>query len=1049
MHALAIAVLLLLGSAFPSFAREAAPTRSDVPRDAAELRRTMIDEHGVLLSTSSAERLMRRSSAGPDTFDLYGGPSRRLRDPDGIPNNGDEYVEGKFEDAGGTLPRGLSDSPNDWTSEDWTKQPIYWRVDTFNAANLGGHGAGNRAAWIGLPAGVEATAGWTDAPGYGNNWANALIFESPVSDPSIGQTVDLDFVFNIDTELSYDFLYVEYDLGGMWIKVADFDGTNKDGVTGDFAAPGLRYSELGAAPIVYTGDDYSTDGTIRLRLAFYSDGAYSDEDGLFDGDGGAQVDDLVVTTSEGVFSEDFEGAGPYLWNEPQPPFAGDFANVFLRASDLDPCASNDTPQLNFIDSGQVVRNGPGASGATSTGGSTSSTWNYGVPGAWVMNYTGGLDAALGEFYVDMAVRSPAFDWDLPGALDDGPDVMGAFLAFDVYRHQPLINGIFYNWELRFFANGEWTNWRNRSSAYYSLVPEYQRFTFEVTDLVPSDVEQVQILLRAYDWSNLFGFPGADATPAPFYDNVRFSKVRVGGPVLLTRTVDLANDGFSVSNEIAATTQAERDLLDVRFDMARDVSSGVQIVPGDSVIVDARAIIPGTEVADLRMVWALRQNDVFEAAIRALPARTKDENVTAGVDAFGTTIWTGEVVADSSRSAGSGVWQQDRYFVDLPDEDFLYPGDVLHYYLRATDSEGRVTTLPADIDGFGAWDADGRSAFSRTWTVRALPSVQSTAPGAHPEILVYNDFGRRGSEDEFLLAFAQLGMVEGLHFDTYTVQGASSAVSNGLGSAGDVNVLGDRRGHGATVEQLDGYSTILYFSGNLNTRLISDGSDDGANDKSDDLALLTAWKDRAGDRATIHFGDGIVSALIEDAPVMGGIYVFEVMGVQLMTSDVEAALGGQTTPRVRALGAGPFAIGEFVLYGGCPALNTFDHIEPGSSAERAYGFVDPSDDSVIADVAAGVAFVRSVGVDTKVDLTFPFGFASVIDPISRAVPGVGSRALFLEDVLGYVGAPNSGGVATGAPSPPRRCAAWAVACRAGSSSAMMMSARGLNASCKAI
>ena len=78
---------------------------------------------------------------------------------------------------------------------------------------------------------------------------------------------------------------------------------------------------------------------------------------------------------------------------------------------------------------------------------------------------------------------------------------------------------------------------------------------------------------------------------------------------------------------------------------------------------------------------------------------------------------------------------------------------------------------------------------------------------------------------------QLGLVEGLDYDTYTVQGPTSGVGNGIGSAG---------AHGANADQLAGYNTIVYFTGNLSTFTLSDGSDSGSNDKGDDLGVLTAW-----------------------------------------------------------------------------------------------------------------------------------------------------------------------------------------------------------------
>ncbi|HKK69716.1 MAG TPA: FlgD immunoglobulin-like domain containing protein [Candidatus Krumholzibacteria bacterium] len=953
----------------------------------------------ILTSTTTAGALLRRESAGPDTFDLYGGPTRPLRDPDGVPGSGDEYVEGRFESLAG-LPAGLSPGPGDWTGVDRTDVANHWHVSTFRAANLGGHGAGNRAMWAGLPAGTPTTAGWAAAPGYGNDWVEVLLYESdPVVDRQQGQTVDLDFVFNHDTEPSYDFFRVEYERAGSWVTVFSVDGTNKDPGTGEFPVPGVQYASTTADPIVHSGDDYGQGDRIRIRLVFESDTAYSDQDGLFDGDGAVQLDDVVLTTDQGTFIEDFEGDGPYLFEPAPAPICGDFSNVFVRATDIDPCAENATPQLNFIDFGQAPPNGPGITGDVSTGGSLSPNWDYGIPGGYVKNYTGGLDGVP----LHNEVWSPELAWDLPGPQDDGPDMVGARLEYSSFWHRSTRSFMVETWAVRAFRDGAWGPWVDSNFVFFVPGGRYDRFRHDLTALLPPDPEKIQVALGVIDVADDFGLPGDDATPAPFYDDVRISKYRIGGIALWARTVDLANDAFPVSGSIDVSTAAARDALDVRFDMARDVGSGSTVVPGDSVLFRANPVIPGTAIADLRLKWALRLNPAFEADLRQPPARDVDENVTTGTIVDGVEIWTGEVVADSARTA-SGVAIDDVFFADLPDEDFLYPGDVLHYHFEAVDSDGRVTTLPTDTAGFGQWDAVGVSGYARTFTVRALPTITG-AQGSQPSILVVNDFGRRGNEEELVFAFADLGLIEGLDWDSYTVQGASSGVSNGIGSAGADNALGDRRGHGATVAQLAGYETIVYLSGNLFTNLISDGSDDVGNDKSPDLAVLSGWKQLAGPRHTVYFGASLVTGLVNDSPVDGAAYVADVMGVRAEDNDVGPAIGGQSNPRVIPTGAAPAFDTSFLAYAGCRGF--LDEIVPeAAGAFAAYGFVDPSSGTIVPGPAAGVVHDRTVGGDRKVDLTFPVGLSSIRDDLSRAVGASSTRARLLQDVLDHLGTPTT-------------------------------------------
>ena len=499
-------------------------------------------------------------------------------------------------------------------------------------------------------------------------------------------------------------------------------------------------------------------------------------------------------------------------------------------------------------------------------------------------------------------------------------------------------------------------------------------------------------LAAWDYASVFGFPDTAATPSPVFDNAAFYKYRVGGPTFATRTIDTANDGFPTNGSIDVSTQGGRDALDIPFDMARDVNSGDFVnEPGDSVIVDVASVIPGATVTDIRMVWALQTYAVFEDAIRTAPNRAKDDNVVAGAAG---TVWTGEVLAaQSTTSAGAAV--ADRFFVDLPDADFLYPGDVLQYYIQATDSDGRTTTLPGDTTDFGNF-ANGTK-YNRLWTVRGLPTITDTN-GTQPNILVYNDFGRRGGENEWVLAFQQLGYAEGVDYDSYTVQGPSSGVSNGIGSSG---------GHGATSGQLENYNHIFYFAGNLSTQLLSNGDATiSGNDKSNDIGVLEQWHGLAGDRNMAYFGDNVASAPAADSPE-GLAYVTNTMGVDILNPDVRPVIGGQTAPKVIPNAGGTYAASfatEYIAYGGCLTVNTFDQIQPLAGADAGHFFTDTSG-AAITDPGAGVASVVNPTAN-GLDITFPHGMYYVYDIVGRAPVNLSARALLIQEILGLFNA-NSG------------------------------------------
>lgn len=943
----------------------------------------------TLTSNSSTLNLAARETAGPDTFAIYGGP--------------DEITEGKFQLANGVTPDWGDGSAGDytgaagqWTPVDLTDQPVYWHRDQFNASTLNNNGAGNHAMWSGVDAGDPVGASWVHVPGYGNNWNDALLYESPpIINTSVGQTVSLDFYFHHDTEPGFDFFNVEYDSAGTWTTVLALDGSDKD-TANQFSAPGVQFSAAQTAPIFYSGNDYGGDGSdqIRIRLVVLSDGAWCDEDGLWPTHAGAaQVDDITLTTSQGTFTEDYEAVlvppATYLFHPDKSPFAGDFADVYPRLTDIDPCRDNETPVIGMIDYGQIVRNGPGLGGETSiVGGSISAGINYGIAGNHVVNHSGGL--SFGQASLTNEIWSPDIFWDLPGGADDEVEISGAFIRWTSWVHLPFSNGFFYLWHVRSALTGEsYDNWTDRNFVYYGGgVPVWGNLRFDVSDILQAGPEKVQVALAAWDFAAVFGFAGTSSTPSPCFDNVAMYKYRLGGPTFATRNIDTAQDGFPVNGSIDVSDAAHRGALDIPFSMARDVNTGNQFnVPGDSIIVDVASVIPGAAVADIRMVWALNTNAVFEDALRAAPGRVKDANVVAGATG---TVWTGEVVADTSKTSGGAV-VADRFFVDLPDADFMYPGDVLHYYIQAVDTDGRTTTLPADVSGF--MDFNPTTTYNRTFTVRGLPTITDTA-GTQPDILVWNDFGRRGGENEWTTAFQQLGYGEGVDFDTYTTQGPSSGVSNGLGSPG---------AHGANADQLDGYNHMFYFAGNLDAILLSNGSNAGNNDKGNDIDVMEQWHAKAGIRNCAYFGDHIATGLVEDSPE-GLAYLGATMGVVYGDVDVRDGIGGQTAPLVVPDAGGPYAASfsqEYIAYGGCLAINQFDQMQASGGADAGHLFTDvngvpiapvPGDPS-----STGVASVINPTAN-GLDITFPYSASLVYTQQARNV-NLSARTLLFQEILG--------------------------------------------------
>jgi hypothetical protein len=196
----------------------------------------------------------------------------------------------------------------------------------------------------------------------------------------------------------------------------------------------------------------------------------------------------------------------------------------------------------------------------------------------------------------------------------------------------------------------------------------------------------------------------------------------------SREIDIAQDNFP---EIGSFDFVTPENNHVRFDMARNISlqSHLQIDPGDSIVFDVVAVRTNSVLNDRpKMYYKLFPNPVFDP-YRSFPNQ-------------------GWVYGDTTRN-NQGVLVEDRYNFDLPDTGFMYPGDVLNYYIEGTDNQGGnigTTLIPADTSGFEA--APGYPNYiggDFRFQVQALPTFSALAAGAHPKVLFWNDFANRGGE----------------------------------------------------------------------------------------------------------------------------------------------------------------------------------------------------------------------------------------------------------------------------------------------------------------
>ncbi|MFH1845055.1 MAG: hypothetical protein ABIF77_17850 [bacterium] len=689
-----------------------------------------------------------------------------------------------------------------------------WHIDTYMAVN------GSYSYWCGED--YPSCGGGDPDGGYGNSYVEYLDYWAEVGNPSVATNLTLTATINYDCEPGYDYLYLQYEDSYGMTSIATFNGIGS-------AVPVSETIQFTPADYVHHPD--TGDPSCHLRWYATSDGAWSDEDCDYPSAGLAQVDDILVCGDNGVVTvfEDCEDQVEDIWRVTLPPSVGAFCWVWPLLDELDECCLNRTPQVAFIDDGNVV---PG------TGGYLGHTWTYG-PGGYVVNPYGGL---LGlDFFIHNEIWSPVLEW-AGGAT--GYD--GAFIEFSVYKHFLLGAAganLFYMWHVRSTTSSDPADitgevWQDRNLLYYGG-PECVRERFIVSDLLHPGRQYVQLALGIYQLPWWWGIDLFDSTPAPYYDDARFCAFRFHGPSIATSEIHLAQDNFAENGALDCTDPCG---MSVRFDMASDISLQTEayILPGDSICFDIVPVRTGTELAAMpELCYRLGPNPLFDSCRTAIPAGS------------GNSSFRGCTPGDSVRTTGQGggLVVPGRFCFDLPDSGFFFPGDQIHYYIRATDTGGGSAILPGDTTGFshfpGTDDPDfNYLQYPSSFVVRALPTIRDLDTCDQPTVLWWNDFGSNGLQEEWMYAWQSVGFEERIDFDIYYTNGPSSAVGNGLGGR-------------STSAQLLGYDLVAYSSGDQDRFTITDVnfSDDGG----DDLGVLTDWFD-TGNRCLFLTGNGLVDDL---------------------------------------------------------------------------------------------------------------------------------------------------------------------------------------------
>jgi len=817
-----------------------------------------------------------------------------------------------------------------WTRLDRTAQMgTFFHVDDFAGLGGGDFGRlapleGTKSMWCGARAnpGTPYVCHFMDAPGYGNGWDQGLTMWPYAF---VGTAV-ISYKLRWDCEPDYDFVRVEYDAGhDDWQTLASYTG---DGV------------------VVEQLTHPMTQIATKFRFRFVSDGAWSDEDGLWNTDGACIVDSIRVSDSGGYSNfESFEsasiGAGSSgIWSANTGPAYGLHSGLKNNLMDKDPCNDNFATQIVFF--------------LGSPHPSTSYPGFYDTP---FCQGSGGIEApcqneAVVSPIINLRKYSTGCNQNQNGTIPEGdlPSLGGLRLKYTVYVDNPLANLVLWNWKVRGFNDaGCPGRWDGDDYIYYYWANGV--YSFETKDLGSFfHGDSIQIALGVIDMCDVWYLINgncAQHTPAPWYDNVRLYRFKSDGPQWYVRDLDLFQDNFP---ELEFNIESY-----VRADAANDINSNDNPVirPGDSIVVNCSSDLGGGIAADPAGGPAVYMH---VKCTYIGPAPTKPN--LFGLSLQGTYGWyksddgTWTIIqADTARTPG-GI-QRDKYMFDLNDSLFTR-GYRIDYYFTARNVAGTESALPKWCRSYGPY-----------YEFACLPTKNS-------EVLFVDDFTGRGSfagsvENYWMPTFYSQLASPNWNVDKYDVNGPTSGVSNGPGS------------RAKTQQLVDWYRAIVWDSGDLQNITISDGTLNS--DKSNDCVMLINWFEQSEHVCGLWVcGDNVAYDLDRLASTPSLTLMSTWCGVDFIATSYFDETGGRTggggvSPLLTGeADAGIFVHGvvpdKFYAFGGCPIINQFDVL--GKTANGKYALSYPVYNSTNRYAAIASSTLNPAGYNVN---TMWFGFSA--------------------------------------------------------------------------
>jgi hypothetical protein len=321
----------------------------------------------------------------------------------------------------------------------------------------------------------------------------------------------------------FDYVLVEYDAGaGNWVELANYQG---------------------AADTVAVDHFVNPTANTKIRFHVIADGAWSDQDGLWDTDGAFIVDDITVSDTDGeINTENWEDEAldakiadsGFWYGAPEAAF-GKFSALYSGLVDKDPCGVNLQTQVIFFQgSGEPSTDYPGLFDTPFCTG----------PGGHAAPCQ---DEHITSPVIDMTMYSSAKNEVQDLAIPDLATMGGIQLEATVYGDLPSDNLVYYFFSLRTIIDGCPGGWKDFNYVYYADNQAYNQVGWIIGSLYEGNgSDPVQIRMGCVDMVP-YWYPdegsGAAHTPSPWIDNIRLSRYKTSGPQWTHRNLDIFQDTF--------------------------------------------------------------------------------------------------------------------------------------------------------------------------------------------------------------------------------------------------------------------------------------------------------------------------------------------------------------------------------------------------------------------------------------------------------------------------------------------------------------------------